>query len=75
MTVITIRYTCKYRIKFATNYVFTTCGICYNKKTGRIIKQVSKNCCIGYVIEGKFKSLTFLRSNLEKIPKKEELPF
>lgn len=74
MIVISIHYTCKYRIKFAHNYVFTLCGICYNLKTGRVIKQVMKSNCIGYIIEGKFKSTTYLRNNLEPIPK-EKTPF
>lgn len=75
MIVISVHYTCKYRIKFAPNYVFTTCGLCYNTKSGRIIKQVYNSNCIGYTINGKFKSLTFLRKNLEKITKEKEYPF
>lgn len=66
---ISITYTCKYCISFAPHYIFTTCGICYNTNTGRVIKKVSKGSCIGYVIEGKFYSLTFLKSNLQKIVK------
>ena len=67
MITITVRYTCKYKISFAENYKFTTCGLCYNSKSGRLIKQVLKSNCIGYIIDGKFKSLTFLRTKLEKI--------
>lgn len=74
MIVITVNYTCKYQISFAPQYKFTTCGLCYNAKSGRLIKQVFKSNCIGYIIQGKFKSLTFLRNNLEKI-KKEKIPF
>lgn len=74
MLVITIHYTCKYRISFAPNYVFTKCGLCVNLKTNRIIKQVYNSGCIGYTIGGKFKSLTFLKAHLEKI-KTEKLPF
>lgn len=74
MVRITVSYTCKYRIKFATNYVYTLCGKCYNLKTGRFIKQVYKSGCIGYIINSKFYSLTYLRSKLEKIPK-EICPF
>ena len=74
MPTITVQYTCKYRLKIAEHYWFTTNGLCYNIKTGRLIKQVIKNNCIGYVIDGKFKSLTYLKTQLEKIPTKE-IPF
>ena len=75
MVTITVSYTCKYRLKHATNYVYTTCGKCYNQKSNRFIKQVYKAGCIGYVINGKFESLKSLRSKLEKIPNKEYTPF
>lgn len=74
MITITINYTCKYQISFAPNYKFTTCGLCYNSKTGRLIKQIIKSNCIGYIINSKFYSLTFLRKKLEII-KKDKLPF
>lgn len=74
MITITVHYTCKYQISFATQYKFTTCGLCYNSKSGRLIKQVLKSNCIGYIINGKFYSLTFLRAKLEKI-KVSKLPF
>jgi hypothetical protein len=73
--IITVNYIAKYRISFAPNYVFTKCGLCYNCKSGRLIKQVLKGSTIGYVITGKFKSLKFLRTNLEEITKKEIVPF
>ena len=75
MKTISISYTCKYCIKFAENYIFTTCGICYNCKTGRIIKQVYNSGCIGYTINNKFYSLTFLKKNLIEIPKNKHRPF
>ena len=28
--IITVKYVAKWRVKFATNYVFTKCGLCYN---------------------------------------------
>jgi len=74
MITITVHYTCKYQISFATQYKFTTCGLCYNSKSGRLIKQVLKSNCIGYIINGKFYSLTLLRTKLELIPK-SKLPF
>jgi len=73
--IITVNYVANYRISFATNYVFTKCGLCYNLKTNKIIRQVLKGSTIGYVISGKFKSLMFLRKHLEKTPKKPDCPF
>jgi len=74
MNYISISYAVKFEIDFATEYVFTSDKICINSKTGRKIKQVMKNRCIGYIIKGKFYSLTFLRKHLRK-PQKEEMPF
>lgn len=71
----TVKYVAKWRVNFAENYVFTKCGLCYNTKTGRLIKQITKNYTIGYVINSKFYSLKKLRENLEKIPTKQYLPF
>ena len=71
--VISINYACKYRISFAKNYVFTNCGICYNLDTKRVIKQTTNSRCIGYIINGKFKSLTYLKSKLEIIKKDKEV--
>lgn len=63
-----------YKISFADNYVFTKCKKCFNSKTGREIKQQYKNRCIGYYINRKFYSLTYLRKHLVKI-KNNETPF
>ena len=71
---ITVNYIANYRLNFATNYVFTKCGLCYNLRSGRLIKQILKGSTIGYVIKGKFYSLTFLRTKLEKI-QKIKMPF
>ena len=75
MYTFTITYTCKYRLKFANNYIWSNCGKCYNIKTGRLIKQVYKSGSICYIINGKFKSLKYLRTQLEEIPKKYYCPF
>lgn len=37
--IITVKYLCKYRLKFAPNYVFSA-DKCFNAKTNREIKQV-----------------------------------
>ena len=75
MITITVNYTCKYRLSFDNNYVWTICGKCYNTKTSRLIKQVYNSGCIGYSIKGKFYSLKYLKTKLELIPKKEYVPF
>ena len=68
MTIITVKYHCKYRLKDFPNYVF--CGEkCFNAKTNREIKQVYNIGSIGYNINGKFQSLKKLKSQLEKIPR------
>ena len=74
MATINVNYTCKYQLRFANNYWFTTCGLCYNTKRGKLINQVNNSSCIGYNINGKFYSLTFLHTQLELIPK-QKTPF
>ena len=37
---ITVNYIANYRLNFATNYVFTKCGLCYNLQSGKLIKQI-----------------------------------
>lgn len=49
--------------------------MCFNTKTSRQLKQVYSNGVIGYCINSKFKSLKYLRTQLESIPKEEILPF
>lgn len=74
METISISYTIKYEIDFAPYYKFLSNNSCYNAKTGRLIKQTICGGSIGYVIKGKFYSLTYLRNHLIK-PKKEILLF
>ena len=73
---ISLELYCKYRVSFATNYVFTKDPkLLVNTKSGRVINQIMKGSTIGYIINSKFYSLTKLREYLEEIPKKEILPF
>lgn len=73
---ITLDLYCKWRVNFATNYVFTTDPkLLINIKSGKVINQIMKGSTIGYIINSKFYSLTKLREHLEQIPKKEILPF
>lgn len=71
----TTKHIAKYRLKSNPNYVYSTDKLCYNIKTGRVINQILKGSTIGYVINGKFKSLKTLKVDLELIPKKEYTPF
>jgi len=71
---ISITYTIKYELSFSSNYVWLNNNQCYNLKTGRTIKQTIVGGSIGYIINGKFKSLTYLRKYLVK-PKKYVCPF
>lgn len=67
MPYILIRYTLKWQVNFAPHYQFTTCKKLVNTKTGKILKKVSQSGSIGYVIQGKFYSLSKLRNHTEKI--------
>ena len=69
MNTISITYTLKYQLQTAPQYKFTTDKKCFNVKTGRMIKQTYCGGSIGYCIDGKFRSLTSLRKELELIPK------
>lgn len=70
----TTKHIAKYRLKNNNHIVFSTDKLCYNTKSGRVLKQILKGSTIGYVIDGKFKSLITLRKELEVIPK-EKYPF
>jgi hypothetical protein len=74
MNSISITYTLKYELGFAPEYKWSDHNQCFNVKTGRRIKQVYNNGCIGYSIRGSFKSLKFLRNRLVKI-QEVEYPF
>ena len=75
MYTISVTYTLYYQLKFANWYKWTKCGMCFNIRTCRQIKQVYNSGCIGYNIKGRFYSLKYLRTQLEKIPTQEKLPF
>lgn len=72
--IITEKLLCKYRLRNYPEYIFFK-DRCFNSKTGREIKQVYNNRCIGYNIRGKFISLKRLKDELELIPKKIYTPF
>ena len=73
---ISLELYCKWRLKDNPHYVFTTNPkLLVNTKSGKVINQVMKGSTIGYVISGKFQSLSKLRPHIELIPNKENLPF
>jgi hypothetical protein len=74
MNTISVTYTLLFRLSFAHHYQWTKCGMCFNVKTGRRIKQTESKGSIGYKIDGKFYPRTKLRECLEKIPN-EDQPF
>jgi hypothetical protein len=65
----TVTYTIKWRVNFAEHYVFNEWREMWNLKTGKRIKKVSKGGSIGYIISGKFYTLTKLKGFLERPPK------
>lgn len=72
---ITLNFTCKYTLSFDNDFVFIEkYNFLVNKKSGRILKQITKGGSIGYVLKGKFYTLTSLRQSLVKI-KKSDCPF
>lgn len=70
----TVKYVAKWYMNNVPHYWFTQCGMCYNSKSGRLIKQVTNRCTIGYIIDGKFKSLEQIRPALKQF-KKQTIPF
>lgn len=74
MVLFTIAYTVKYELSTHPEYVWNKYDECYNLKTGRRIRQITKNGTIGYCIKGKFKSLKNLRPLLRK-PVESDCPF
>jgi hypothetical protein len=56
----------KFILDFAPHYVWVLDKKCYNKKTGRFIKQTRCGGSIGYYIDGDFISCTALKPHLIK---------
>ena len=70
-----LKFSCKWTLDFDDRYVFIDkYNFMVNTQTGKILKQVIKGGSIGYIINGKFYTLTKLKSSLTKI-KKNECPF
>ena len=72
---ISLDFTCKWTLDFDKDFVFVeNHNFLVNLKTGKVLKQVTKGGSIGYVLKGKFYSLTKLRQSLVKI-EKQDCPF
>lgn len=67
MNTISVDYTLVYQLNFANEYKFTKCGMCFNTKRGKRLKQCYNSGSIGYNIKSRFYSLKYLRTRLEKI--------
>lgn len=74
MNSISVNYTLKWQVRFATNYKWTSCKRLFNCKTGREIKKTLNGGSIGYWIQCKFITLANLAKEVELIPK-QEIPF
>ena len=74
MNSISITYALEWRLKSNHHYQVTKCGKMFNLKSGKLLKKTINNRCKGYWIGKKFYSLTFLRTQLEPIPK-QTTPF
>ncbi len=63
---ITVNLKIKFILDFAPHYVWVLNNQCYNKRTGKFIKQSRCGGSIGYWIDGDFISCTALRPHLIK---------
>jgi hypothetical protein len=59
----------------APHYQFTQTGKCFNVKTGKEIKRTLVGYTEGFCLNGKFKSLSYIRKNLTKIKTDIICPF
>ena len=65
---VTVNLNCKWTIKDNENYVFSDePKLLININTGKVVNQIIKSNCVGYNINGKFYSLTKLKTMLTKI--------
>lgn len=72
---IQVTYTAKWQIKNATWYKWSECKKLINCKTEKVIEKTLKGTKAGYYINREFVASTDLKNRIEKIPKKEFLPF
>ncbi len=67
-------YDLVWQISDAENYKFSKDGKCFNVKRNKELKRVLVGGSVGYCINGKFQSLTQLRTKLIRI-QETFLPF
>ena len=68
----TVKYLAKYRLKNNQHYIFSTCGLCFNQKSGKLVKQITKKYTIGYLIDGRFKSMVEVETRERKFRERYE---
>ena len=68
MITISNSYDLVWQFKPSNNYKFTKDGRCFNTKRNKELKRTLVGGSVGYCLNGKFKSLTRLREELELIP-------
>lgn len=72
---ISLEFSCKWTLDFDQDFVFIEKhNFLVNLRTGKIINQITKGGSIGYVLKGKFYSLSKLRQHVIKI-EKQKTPF
>jgi len=65
----------KYRIKWIIEgYSISECNKIFNSKNGRELKQSMVNYSIGYYLNGKFRTLSWIKKNCKKV-ERIKLPF
>jgi hypothetical protein len=75
MPTISVKYALIWQFKTAPWVQITRCKKVFNIRTGRQHRQVMNGRSIGYWIDNKFIPLSKINENLEKIPKRQRLPF
>lgn len=75
MAYISKKYDLVWQLSIANNYQFTSKGVCVNVATNRVIKKTVVGYTVGYNIKGRFRSLKWLKFQLVRINKLEQLPF
>jgi len=75
MNTISIYYSLVWQVKGLEHYQLTKSGECFNIRTGRKMKQSYCGGSIGMSLGGRFRSLKWIRSQLEKIPVEKYNPF
>ena len=68
MITISTNYDLVWQYKPSTNYKFTKDGRCFNSLRGKELKRTIVGGSIGFCLNGRFKSLKIIRTELTTIP-------